>query len=199
MRPGGKVPDWVSRRLDRAIEKLRNEPIILLSGGTTHRPPPLDENGFPIFESHAGARYLLDRGVPAAQILTEIMSWDTIGNAYFGKLIHIDPLQAQRLLVINSEFHASRCEAIFRWVFGLDRAGSYEWTFETIPDRDTMPAEVWEARMEKERAGLRQLEPLKARINDLQEFRRWLFTEHAAYAGVPAFRPAPNGPLYQSY
>lgn len=199
VRAGGVLPPWVSRRLERVLEVQQGEPIILLSGGTVHKPPPRDENGFPIFESHAGARYLMDRGIPAGQILTEIMSWDTIGNAYFGKLIHVDPLGANRLLVINSEFHSARCEAVFRWVFGLDPDRSYEWSFEAVPDRDTMAPQVWQARTEKEGRSLSELQPIFERIGSLDELRRWMFSLHRAYAGAPAFRAASGDEVIESY
>jgi hypothetical protein len=56
VREGGLLPSWVRCRLDRALELHRGEFVIALSAGTPHRPPPLDDNGFPIFESVAAAR-----------------------------------------------------------------------------------------------------------------------------------------------
>ena len=81
VREGGTVPSWVQGRFDLAVRIHQGEYIVALSAGTTHRPPPVDENGFPIFESAAGARYLMQAGIPAEQILTETNSYDTIGNA----------------------------------------------------------------------------------------------------------------------
>jgi len=199
VRPDGTVPAWVTRRLDRVLKIQRNEPILLLSGGTVHKPPPLDRNGFPIFESHAGARYLMDHGIPAGRILTEIMSWDTIGNAYFSKLIHIDPIEARRLLLVNSDFHSERCEAVFRWIYSLDPERNYDWTFESVPDEDLMPAAVRHARVEKERQGLASLASLTPRIRSLTDLRRWLFSKHRAYAGAPDFGPACDGAVLDSY
>ena len=199
VRAGGVLPEWVTRRLDRVLEIQRSEPILLLSGGTMYKPPPRDLNGFPIFESHAAARYLMDRGIPAGRLLTEIMSWDTIGNAYFSKLIHVDPIEARRLLLINSDFHSDRCEAAFRWIFSLDPERNYEWTFEAIPCRDTMAPDVWQARVAKERDGLLALASLTPRIRSLADLRRWLFSKHGAYAGPPDFHAPSRDPVLESY
>ena len=57
-----------------------NPVIITLSGGTTHKPNPLDIHGFPITESTAAARKLVELGVPALQVLEENFSLDTVGN-----------------------------------------------------------------------------------------------------------------------
>ena len=45
--------------------------LIPISGGTTHRPPPLDAAGFPITEAQAGARRLLELRVPPSDIAEE--------------------------------------------------------------------------------------------------------------------------------
>ena len=114
--PGGELPLWVRRRLDRAMQIHDREYLITLSAGTTHKPPPLDERGFPIFESIAAARYLVQRGVDAGKILTETSSYDTLGNAYFSRVIHVQPRDFKRLLVITSAFHMARTESIFMGV-----------------------------------------------------------------------------------
>src|SRR4051794_28359732 len=87
----GTIHPWVERRFDRALEISAEAPIVCLSAGTVHRPPPVDGEGFPVLESVAGARYLLAKGVPSSRIQVEALSYDTIGNAYFTKLVHVDP------------------------------------------------------------------------------------------------------------
>ena len=80
----GEVTPWVKARLERAIALTpRPQWFIPLSAGTTHKPPPLDANGFPILESIAAAHYLQQRGIKGTRILPETVSLDTIGNAYF--------------------------------------------------------------------------------------------------------------------
>lgn len=179
VRPNGMLPPWVERRFDRAIEIRSGSPIVCLSAGTVHRPPPVNVEGYPWLESVAGAAYLLGRGVPSNRIQVEAASYDTIGNAYFAKLLHVDPAGWRRLVVITSEFHMARSRAIFEWVFGMDTR-QYELRFEATSDDDVEGQSI-ENRRAKEAAGLAALRPLMARIRGFAELHRWLHTEHFAY------------------
>lgn len=179
VREGGELPPWAAARFDLALERETGEPFVCLSAGTTHRPPPL-EDGFPIQESVAGSRYLIAQGVAPSRIRIENASYDTIGNAYFSKLMHVDPPEWRRLLVITSEFHMPRTRAIFGWVFGFE-GGRYDLTFEASPDRG-ITAEGAQFRREKEAQGLARFQGLQERIRGLGELNEWLFTEHSAYS-----------------
>ena len=181
LREGGVLPSWVRRHLDRAIQLHKGEYVIALSAGTTHRPPPLDTSGFPIFESVAAAGYLMERGIPPDRILAETHSYDTIGNAFFSRVIHVEPRQMRRLLVIASDFHVARAEAVFRWVYGLEpRLVPYEVRFEAGSDRG-MDAAVLQARQKRELERRDALADIAERITTMRDFHRWLFTEHDAY------------------
>ncbi len=182
VRAGGELPPWSIARLERALEIESGELIITLSAGNVHVPPPLDEDGFPILESHAAARYLLARGIPSERILTETCSLDTIGNAFFVRLLHVDPLHLRRLLVITSKFHMARTQFIFHWVFSLDSPSEgYELHFEATPN-DGLDAETLSAREEKEGQSLDLVHTLSQTINCLPMLHHWLFNEHGAYA-----------------
>ena len=181
VREGGVVPSWVQRRFDRAVLIHQGEYIVALSAGTTHRPPPSDTQGFPIFESVAGARYLIEAGIPADRILTETHSYDTIGNAFFSRVMHVDPRRLRRLLVITSDFHLPRTMAIFRWVYGLEpQSVPYELHFESVAD-PSMDMDVLRDRQDRERESLIVVVDLARRITSMEAFHRWLFTEHGAY------------------
>ena len=198
VRENGVLPLWVQRRLDRALEIEQGETIITLSAGTVHKPPPLDDSGFPIYESVAAADYLVRTGLDPKRILVETCSYDTIGNAYFARVIHVDPRGFERLLVITSAFHMPRTERIFRWVFGLDApAGRYELAFDAVAD-EGMDQDVLGARQEKEQASLARLEETKAGITTLRALHHWLFEEHSAYA-TNAQPPRASGDLLESY
>lgn len=179
----GEVVPWVRARLDRAIA-LYPQPsyFIPLSAGTTHKPPPLDNELFPVLESIAAARYLLQRGIAGERILPETVSLDTIGNAYFARVQHTDPLGLRRLRVITSEFHLPRTQAIFTWIFGLSCSQPpYRLTFEAVPDVE-MSYTALTTRRERERASLQRIEELRSQLTTLPDVHRWLYTEHAAYA-----------------
>jgi hypothetical protein len=197
VREGGALPPWVCRRLDLAAELHGGSRIVTLSAGTPHRPPPLDAAGFPIFESIAAARYLIAAGVPPDRLLTETHSYDTIGNAYFSRVIHAEPLRFRRLLVITSDFHLPRTRAAFEWIYRLTPCPLYELSFQGAGDGD-MDAGALRHRVSKEQSSLETLAPLAARLTTLNAFHRWLFTEHAAYrpdAAAFARRVLPSAAL----
>ncbi len=177
----GGLPPWVIHRLDCAVELQAAEWFILLSAGTVHKPPPLDEDGFPIFESRAAAVYLIEHGADPGRILIESASYDTIGNAYFSRVMHVGPGQFRRLLVITSAFHAPRTEAVFRWVYSLDVPdGWFIMDFKTVPDTD-MPEEVSRERAAREAVSLGKVMKLQRKILTLTQLHEWIFTEHDAY------------------
>jgi uncharacterized SAM-binding protein YcdF (DUF218 family) len=153
--------------------------IVCLSAGTVHRPPPLGAEGYPYIESVAGAAYLLHRGIPEDRVQVEASSYDTIGNAYLTKLLHVDPAGWRRLAVVTSEFHMARSRAIFEWIFGLE-PGKYSLHFEATPN-DGLDGRLLERRIEKEAAALKSLRELATRVRDLPALHRWVHTEHNAY------------------
>ena len=186
VRDAGEPPPWVRRRLDRAVEVHRGERVICLSAGTTHRAPPRDAEGFPVFESVVSAEYLIRRGIDRRKVLIETCSYDTIGNAYFSRVIHCEPLGLRRLLVITSEFHVARTRAVFEWVYRLPGRGgqvrpAYELEFDAVPDEGIAPDALRE-RVARERAALQRAGELARRIDALEALHAFLFTEHAAYA-----------------
>ena len=179
----GSLPPWTVARLERALA-LAGEAawVIPLSAGTVHKPPPLNPEGFPLYESRQASAFLANRGLDPGRILAETCSYDTIGNAYFARVLFADPLGLARMLVITSEFHLARVEAAFAWVFSLAPAGpGYQLSFAGTPDRGLEPAAL-AARQARERASLETLRAKIPRINTLEEFQRWLYREHAAYA-----------------
>ena len=182
VREGGALPTWVKRRLDWAIQVQQGEYILTLSAGTVHKPPPVDENAFPIFESVAAADYLVRHGIDPRKVLVETSSYDTIGNAYFARVIHVDPRGFSRLLVITSAFHMPRTESIFRWVYGLDAPpNGYELYFEQVTDQG-IDEGVLRSRVDKERSSLQRLLDIQSKIGTLRQFHEWLFSEHGAYS-----------------
>jgi uncharacterized SAM-binding protein YcdF (DUF218 family) len=195
VRAGGALPEWVAARFDRALTLAGDALLIPLSAGTPHRPPPLDEWGFPLTEARAGAGYLIRHGVDPLRIVLEECSFDTIGHAYFSRVIHAIPRGLRRILVITSAFHMPRAEAVFRWVYGLD-GSSYDLDFDMTPDAGIDP-DALAARLHKERASLEALRPLVARIGSLAGLHAWLFSEHAVYAPGP--RPAAAGADTRTY
>lgn len=189
----GELPEYVKARFDLAL-RYRPRFWIALSAATPHRPPR------PKFESQAGAEYLVAHGAPASQVLTETSSYDTIGNAWFARLLHTEPRGLRRLLVINSEFHIERTEVAFRWVFGATPEPGYELHFASSPDAG-VTAEGLNERRSKEAAAIVRLREVAGRIHTLEELHGWIYSEHEAYAWPlwkRAFSPK-SGKLMETY
>ena len=185
--PGGglrgvAVAPWVKVRLDWAISRYSGEYLIPLSAGTVHRPPPLEIGGFPLLESVAAARYLLAQGIPAERILPETLSLDTIGNAYFARRLHVDPLGFRDLQIVTSTFHMPRTQAIFEWMFSLNAPpGNYRLSFKATPD-EGLDTSALAKRKAREQASLSTVEQLRNRLTSLSDLHHWLYTQHQAYA-----------------
>jgi len=195
----GDLPPWVVNRLDRAMELAEGAHVSALSAATPHKPLLLDAAGRPVYESTQAAHYLLRHGFPAERILTETASWDTIGNAYFARVIHTDPAGFRRLLIVNSEFHMPRTEAIFRWIFSLDPPEpAYSLSFDAVPSAG-MSEEVLAGRRERERKSLESLAKTRESLRSLAEVHRWLFTAHDAYAAGLSPVRATDPAVLQSY
>ena len=177
----GEPADWVKARLDAALAAPGKPWILPLSAGTTHKPPQLSPQGFPLFESIAGARYLVSRGCAPERILTDTWSLDTIGNAFLSRLMHCDPRALGALLIVTSEFHMRRTKAIFDWVFSLTPCPvPFQLSYQSVPNSG-LPSEVLEARLEKEHLSIREVEARRRTIRSVGQMHRFVFLEHAAY------------------
>jgi len=179
---GGRLPVWTKRRLDKALEIRKDEYIITLSAGTVHKAPQLNRKGYPLFECVRAADYLMKNGLSPKKILTEHASYDTLGNAYFARVIHTETRKWRKLLVITSNFHLKRTQEIFQWVFSLDSPRpAYNLEFVGVAD-DGIDKQVLLARIKKEKDSLRKVRRLKKKITSLQKFHNWIFTNHGAYS-----------------
>lgn len=190
--PGGGVDingspsAWVCARLDRAIEMASSTTYFLvLSRGTTHHPPVLDKNLFPIDEASASAAYLIERDISSDRILIENWSLDTIGNAYFARQCIIEPMELHRLAVITNEFHMPRTKLIFDWIFSLsksttERCDKYSIEYFTVNNQD-MTDEQLIARIEKERLSCEDVKLKIQNITNFSQMAHFLFVEHGAY------------------
>ena len=190
--PGGGVDltgapaAWVIARLDRAIEMASSTSYFLvLSRGTTHRPPTLDKHSFPIDEASASAAYLIERKIPSDKILIENWSLDTIGNAYFARQCILEPMALHRLAIITNEFHMPRTKLIFDWVFALTssskaRCEKFTRDYFTVSNQG-MTDEQLIARIDKESLACDDVKGKILKLTNLSQMAQFLFVEHGAY------------------
>ena len=183
VRKNGTLPIWVLRRIKKAIEyKDKTKYFITSSAYTINKKPIINKHGFPVNESVKMGELLAKAGINESKILTERWSHDTIGNAYFTRLIHIDQLNLKKILIITSEFHLPRSKAIFEWIFGLNNSflKPYRLYFESVSDRK-INSKIIIPRIEKEQKSLQKLFETKKNITNLLQLHQWLFKKHGAY------------------
>jgi len=176
-----KPYEWVERRLDKAIEVFKGEPIMLCTRGTVHKPQKTDKDGFVIDEAVPMGEYLHEKGIPREKILLENISLDTVGNAYFARTVHIDPMKWRKLVVITSKFHMPRSEEIFKWIFGLEPKHDYNIEYITVSD-EGLDENLIKSRTEKEKKSIQRLLNVEKNIKTMEQLHQWLYTVHDAYA-----------------
>jgi len=189
----GGPPPHVAARLEQAahlyVESAYPKPYIITTAwGTPHKPCPHDVAGFERHEAQDNARFLIDRGVPASHILEESVSLETVGNAYFARVLHTETRGLRRLAVVNNHFHMPRAQAVFEHVFRVPpTAGepdtAYELDFVSVDDR--LSEDVLEIRRQKEAGALPRFAPggvWQLATPTLRAMHEWLFQENTAYA-----------------
>lgn len=179
----GTPHPWVIRRLDKTLKFYTGrELVILTGGGTPHKPPILDGDGFPMYECDASAKYLLNRGVSKSKILLDRFSMDTIGNAYFTRFLFAEPMRLRNIVVVTSALHMPRTEKAFGWVYGLTPSDlKYNLKFVEAPD-DGLDRNIVHIKTVREKKNLRKLAPLTKKIKTMSAMHRFIFFEHGAYA-----------------
>lgn len=177
----GRNHPWVKDRLDVASRLYRLKPrkIIILGGGTYHKPPHLNRGRFVIHESTMGAKYLIDQGINPDDIYREWASYDTIANGFFSLLNFTIPLKIQNVLVITSDFHMPRSKAIFEWIYGL-------WSDQVTLDflevsTKYLDTEIIDSRSKREARSLHNLQNTINLIDTWSKLHNWFYTEHQAY------------------
>jgi len=191
---GGDLPLWVKRRLDLAhslyVSQVHAPPILCSGGGTPHKPPVLDQEGFVVHEATRCSDYLqTEKQVPATRLFKEVSAYDTVGNAYFCLSIHAIPAQWQRLAVVTSSFHMPRSRALFEHMWqkahatqGLLLHDRSELYFAEASDEGVFESDVLEARTNKEKEALHRWLQDSEHLPDLKHLHWWLHQTHRCYA-----------------
>jgi len=186
-------PSHVAARLERAAHMYTESGypkpyVITTAWGTPHKPCPHDATGFERHEAADNARFLVERGVPPSHILEESVSLETVGNAFFARVMHTEMRGLRRLAVINNHFHMPRTRTVFEHVFRVPpRAGepstAYELEFVSVEDR--IAADVLEVRLQKEASALPRFAtggPWQLATPTLRDMHEWIYQENTAYA-----------------
>lgn len=183
----------------KASSRSRSGP--LSGGGTPHKPPVLDAEGFVIHESTMLARHLVQRGVDPYRILKESASYDTVGNAYFTLTTHTIPAKWKRMAIVTSNFHMPRAKTLFTDIFSLaadDISSQFifltSWRgcvlvmfrilleFFGASDSSVLSPKTLAARQEREALSLKQWKEKSKELKTLEAFHKWLHETHQCYA-----------------
>ena len=213
----GLPHETVLRRLQRAAQLYkahkaatgRGLSIVCNGGGTTHKPKWVDGSGYSVPEAALMGRQLVQMGVSAEDIYAEGYSDDTIGNAFFLRVMHADVRpEWTRLRIITSEFQMERTRAIYGWVFGLSPLpagkGSYELYYEAVPDEGALPPRALRSRRSREARSLQAFVngSLRRATSRLAELHTFIFLRHGGYTigGYLSKKPfAKTSALGESY
>jgi uncharacterized SAM-binding protein YcdF (DUF218 family) len=127
---GDRVPPLLAGRLERGLRayqtltrRRKDSPVVIVSGGKGS-----DER---ISEAEAMARYLIERGLPADDVVREDQSRTTEENLTFSQAIMARSRPGYRCIIVTSNYHVFRAAIIARrlgvngQVTGARTAGYY--------------------------------------------------------------------------
>ena len=69
--------------------------------------------------SKSMANYLVDKlNVPKEQILSDVLSRDTVGDAFFSRYNFEKIFLNKKIIIITSDYHEKRAHSIFKFIYG---------------------------------------------------------------------------------
>ena len=174
---------FVKKRLDKAIELYNltsNNIIIVLGGGTYHKPPGLDSNKYVIHESTSCANYLINKGISPDKIIREWASYDTIANGYFAFFNYIIPFKMSECYIITSQFHMNRTQTIFNYFNETGMNSRIDLKY--IETENVIENNILKTRVERELNSNNSFKKnVVAHKDTIEKFSLWFYTEHNAY------------------
>ena len=85
----------------------------LITMGSAYR----NDTNVPISKSMAN--YLVDKlNVPKEQILSDVLSRDTVGDAFFSRYNFEKFFLKKKIIIITSDYHEKRAHSIFKFIYG---------------------------------------------------------------------------------
>ena len=162
------------------------------------------------------ADWLIKRGIPPEMILEENSSMETVGNAFFVRVLHADILSFFRIGIITNAWHMSRTRDVFSHVFSVPRQA---WSEKLESNRRPVLTFVacasgLDAQVERHRLASEQVKIPKfalgskwqADTRTLESLHLWLHRENMAYSpsarhhdDPSSLRPPVDPSVAQSY
>ena len=174
------LPEIVKYRVDKAKELLeeKEEALLITSSRWTYRIKYKENTPS---EAVLMKEYAIRRGIEEESILLEDCSLETFGNAYYSRVIHIDPLGIKNIAVVTSEFHMPKTKLFFDVVFG----DKYHIEYYTSPNKGIDKEEL-EKRMLWEEAVIKYFKQKilpEIKKGDLRSIHHYMFHKNPAYNG----------------
>ncbi|TSC87374.1 MAG: hypothetical protein G01um10147_695 [Microgenomates group bacterium Gr01-1014_7] len=171
--------DKMQARLDRTVELFQSgdfNAIITTSKGTFR-----DGTSHFVTEAEAANAYLITQKIDPLRILKEERSLDTVGNAYYTRLLHLEPRGWWEPTIITNEFHMPRVQFIFDRV--LD--GKYNPQYIEAPNLGMGSEELasWQ-RHEDEMLKFYEHLFTGVRKGDLLFLEDYIYHRNPAYTGI---------------
>jgi uncharacterized SAM-binding protein YcdF (DUF218 family) len=170
----GTIPIITQYRAEKAAELFKEKlaPNLLISAGYWgfQRFIPPNTEAKPMKE------IAIKMGVPKSKIILEETSRDTLGNAYFTRLI-TDKNKWKKIIVVTSKDHYIRTKYYFEKVYGP----GYELQF-SLAKTGLSKKEINKIiKFEKIAMYLASLKKIKA--GDLEKIKEYIFKKHIMYNG----------------
>ena len=177
---------FVKKRLDKSIEIFNKNPsntvILVLGGGTYHKPPNLNDDQYVIHESTSCALYLNNHDIPSSNIFREWSSYDTIANGFFAFTNYINYISLKNIYVITSTFHMPRTKTIFNY---FNKLFNKYLDIIYLDVSSELDSHTLSERCKRERNSKKNfIENVINKIHTPEKFIQWFFTEHKAYSSI---------------
>lgn len=190
----GKPHQFVINRLDKVIELFKensdNTVILILGGGTYHKPPFLNSENYVVHESTSCSAYLIENGINPSNIFREWSSYDTIANGFFAFTNYINLLDLNNIHVITSDFHMSRTKLIFNYFNNLFQKNYMITYWETVSNIEKKSLGKREKREKESFDNFKK--NIVDKIETPQKFINWFFVEHKAYTSLISYKSDSN-------
>lgn len=113
----GTLPEILMARLLKAYSIYQPGMPIILSGNR----PPLQfcpNRCESISEAQAMTKFFIDKKFDEADLYLEEFSTTTFLNAFYSRLVHIDPMKIRSVCIVSNSFHMPLVRYCFNLVFG---------------------------------------------------------------------------------
>lgn len=171
----GTLPEEAKLRVAKGVEVFNRDgcKAMLMTARYPARCTYIPEKT----ESQAMKDYAVELGVPARKIIRETRSRDTVGNAYFSKLI-LKRTKYRSMVVVTSDYHVNRARFIFKKIYG----GAYKLRFAGV--KTGYPAEKKDKVRKGEEYALKLVKRDYGNIKDGddRQIRHVIYTKHKVYA-----------------